>query len=73
MAVNHVSGRGERRLPSLWLWVLGAVLVILAIVTLFSLLNLEDDGAGEGLGIRQPIGKPAGYVVILDLAAAPPG
>lgn len=71
MAVNHVSDRGDRRLPNIWAWILGAILVVLAILTLFSLLNLEDDGAGEGLGIGHPAGEPVGYVVMLDMPAAP--
>jgi hypothetical protein len=73
MAVNHGSGRGERRLPSIWVWLLAAILVILAIVTLLSLLDLENDGAGEGLGMGQPIVEHAGYVVLPDKATAPPG
>jgi hypothetical protein len=73
MAVERVSGRGERGRPNIWAWILGAILVVLAVWALFSLLSVEDDRAGSGMGIGEAIQEPARHVLILELKPAPAG
>ena len=73
MAFERVSGRGERGKPNIWAWILGAILVVLAVWALFSLLSLEDDRAGSRKGIDEAIQEPARCALILELKPAPAG
>jgi hypothetical protein len=57
-------------MPGILVWMLGAILVILALWALVSLLNLEDDRVDTGMGLEEAVGEPAGYIQILDLKPA---